>query len=413
MYGYLSNRLKHLTTKEYNALKELCMYSNNLYNNIIRVIQDYKKSNNRIPTRKELYYLMKTDRNYKILNNHNAQYVLKIVYRAYSGFFSRLKNNDDPHKQINEPSFRDDNDLFVLKMPVDVVFNEYNSTYTIPMSQVYRLLHDRMKIKVLVPENLYGKRVKEISIIPCLNEFYIHYVYIKDKTSITTDSDNTLAIDLGIDNLATCVDNNGNSFIIDGKGLKYIIYQWMKQRKNLQKIYSRQGIFETKELDKIYLKRSNSIKDYMHKSARIIIDYCIQNNIRNIVVGWSKGFKDGKSLAKSTKNSFTNIPYTVLRRQLQYLCDCYGLNYMEHKESYTSQASFLDEDMMPTFPQKPAKPFSGKRITRGQYQSSDGTVINADVNGAANILVKSGLPYDFDTMKAGILHLAPHKIKIQ
>lgn len=61
------------------------------------------------------------------------------------------------------------------------------------------------------------------------------------------------------------------------------------------------------------------------------------------------------------------------------------------EESYTSQASFFDNDEIPIYnsdnPQKYV--FSGRRIKRGLYKTSSGYMFNADLNGALNILKKS------------------------
>ncbi|NEO57891.1 MAG: hypothetical protein F6K54_35460 [Okeania sp. SIO3B5] len=62
---------------------------------------------------------------------------------------------------------------------------------------------------------------------------------------------------------------------------------------------------------------------------------------------------------------------------------------IETEESYTSIASFLDGDNLPIYGEKPDdwKP-SPKRIKRGLYRSSNNWLINADCNGAANIIAK-------------------------
>ncbi|WP_293062155.1 hypothetical protein [Okeania sp. SIO2B3] len=75
------------------------------------------------------------------------------------------------------------------------------------------------------------------------------------------------------------------------------------------------------------------------------------------------------------------------------MCNRYGLTYQEQEESYTSKASFLDNDEIPVLnADNPVKQsFSGRRIKRGLYRTRQGKLINADVNGAANIGVKSNL----------------------
>jgi len=74
---------------------------------------------------------------------------------------------------------------------------------------------------------------------------------------------------------------------------------------------------------------------------------------------------------------------------LAQLCEQYGIKFVETEESYTSKSSFLDNDLLPTVGEKPdGWQESGKRIKRGLYRTAKGFVINADCQGAANILRK-------------------------
>ena len=98
-------------------------------------------------------------------------------------------------------------------------------------------------------------------------------------------------------------------------------------------------------------------------------------------------------MGKTNNQNFVVIPFGKIREKLRYLCEIYGIRYVEQEESYTSKASFFDNDEIPMYnadnPQK--YEFSGKRIKRGLYRSGSGIEINADVNGAANILRKSSV----------------------
>ncbi|MDD7641564.1 MAG: transposase, partial [bacterium] len=91
--------------------------------------------------------------------------------------------------------------------------------------------------------------------------------------------------------------------------------------------------------------------------------------------------------------TFVSIPYGSLRRKQEYLCARNGITYVQQEESYTSKASFWDKDILPSYDsnQKGYCAFQGKRIHRGMYRCADGTCINADVNGALNILRKSNV----------------------
>ena len=139
--------------------------------------------------------------------------------------------------------------------------------------------------------------------------------------------------------------------------------------------------------------RNNKVNDYMAKTARYIINYCISNNIGTLVVGYNETFQRGFNIVKSNNQNFVNIPYGKLRDKLEYLCRLYGIVFVKQEESYTSKASFWDKDNIPVYNNDNPKTytFSGKRIHRGLYQSANGKTLNADVNGALNIMRKSNV----------------------
>ena len=131
----------------------------------------------------------------------------------------------------------------------------------------------------------------------------------------------------------------------------------------------------------------------MSKVARIIINYCIVNDIGTLVVGYNEMFQRNSNIGKANNQNFVNIPYGKLREKLEYLCEFNGIEYVKQEESYTSKASFWDKDDIPVYNEDNPKSyaFSGKRIHRGMYQCASGKRINADVNGALNILCKSSV----------------------
>ncbi len=151
----------------------------------------------------------------------------------------------------------------------------------------------------------------------------------------------------------------------------------------------------------------------MKKTARYIINFCIVNDIGTLICGYNPDFKCEINLGSKTNQIFTQIGFGALRRQLKYLCERYCMNYVEQEESYTSKASFLDLDELPIYDaERPyTGTFSGKRIKRGLYQSKSGRLINADVNGAANILRKSKQNFKYEELCAGLLS-SPLRIRV-
>ena len=271
-------------------------------------------------------------------------------------------------------------------------------------------------IKIPFPKRLVDKKIKEVRIIPQFNGkfFKIQYCYESNTTDLGLNKDNALSIDVGLENLATCVDTNGASFIIDGRKLKSINHYYNKQKAKKQSILDKQNLKYSKSMIKLINKRNNKANDYIKKSARNIINYCIKNDIGTVIVGYNSDFKRNINIGKVNNQQFTQISFGALRETIKNLCDQYNIKYIEQEESYTSKASFLDKDDIPIFnPSDDTKYiFSGKRIKRGLYKSSNGTIINADVNGACNILVKSKQNFNFEKLCIGLL-ASPIRVRVR
>lgn len=131
----------------------------------------------------------------------------------------------------------------------------------------------------------------------------------------------------------------------------------------------------------------------MNKTARKIIDYCISNDIGILVVGYNETFQRGSNIGKVNNQTFVTIPYGQLRFKLEYLCKRNGITFVKQEESYTSKSSFWDKDELPVYNDDNPKTyiFSGKRVHRGMYRCANGICLNADINGALNIMRKSNV----------------------
>ncbi|MBN4049369.1 transposase [bacterium AH-315-N14] len=171
--------------------------------------------------------------------------------------------------------------------------------------------------------------------------------------------------------------------------------QWAnKENSRLQSIKDKQKIkTTTKAQKKLWNKRSNRVNDYLNKTVRVIIDYCLNNDIGSIVVGYNPTIQRKVNLGKVNNQNFVNIPIGNIRERLTYQSQRYNINLIEQEESYTSKADFLANDSMPIYSalNKKRYLFSGKRISRGQYKSSKDLILNADINGSLNIMRKSNI----------------------
>lgn len=417
MFLTQSNAVRHLSKAEYSMLREMCQYSNNLYNAALYNIRQYYFHEKKFLTYESNYHECKTNENYGLLQAGVAQQTLKVADRSFKSFFNlikKAKSGDYRFKDIKMPHYREKGGFFNLILSTNAIRIK-NGYLTIPMSREFSQLHAKANIKIPFPERLEDKNIKEIRILP-INKgrhFKIQYCYEQPVEEQNLNPHNVLAIDIGLENLAACVTNKGTSFIMDGRKLKSINQYWNKQKAYFQSIADKQKQKSTKRLQNLTRKRNNRANDYIKKTARYIINYCIDKNIGTIVCGYNGDFKRSINLGKITNQQFTQISFGSLREALAGLCERYGMQYIEQEESYTSKSSFFDLDEIPVY--NPAHPytneFSGKRIKRGLYRSANGRTINADVNGACNILRKSKQNFDFEELCKGLLD-SPLRIRI-
>ncbi|MEZ7718373.1 transposase [Leptotrichia wadei] len=392
MYLTLKQQVKHLSKKEFRNLKYLCHIAKNLKNQAIYNVRQYYFENKKYLSYNENYKMLKNIENYKKLNSNMAQQILKEVDGSFKSFFGLLKlakNGQYNFKDIKLPKYlaKDGFTTLVIgfvRLKDDILI--------VPYSNSFKKTHQEVKIKL--PPVLKNKKIKEIRIIPKQHSRYfeIQYTYEVEEVQRKLNKNNALGIDLGIDNLCTCVTNNGASFIIDGRKLKSINQYYNKINAKLQSIKDKQKIKRTTLRQKrIARKRNNRIEDYLSKAAKIIINYCLNNDIGRIVLGYNEDFQRNSNIGSINNQNFVNIPYGKLRDKLIYLCKLDGMEFKLQEESYTSKASFFDGDKIPIYDKENQKEyiFSGKRIKRGLYQTSVGKLINADCNGALNILRKS------------------------
>ena len=394
MYLTIKQQLKHLSKEEYLSLRELSHTAKNLYNQAVYNIRQYYFQENKYLNYQKNNSLLKSSENYKTLNSNMSQQILKEVDGSFKSFFGLLKkkNNGMYNVKVKLPSYLPKNSFTTLVIGF-VRLNE--DTLVIPYSNSFKKNHKKISIKI--PPILLGKKIKEIRIIPKFNArfFEVQYTYEVQEEQRNLDKNHALAIDFGINNLATCVTSKGRSFIIDGKKLKSINQWFNKENARLQSIKDKQkyGKKPTLRQKYLYSSRNNKVNDYMSKTARKIINYCLENNIGTLVCGYNETFQRNSNIGKANNQTFVNIPFGKLREKLEYLCKLYSLRFVEQEESYTSKSSFFDMDILPKFEADKPQTYSflGKRIKRGLYQTSKGYILNADINGALNILRKSNV----------------------
>ena len=395
MYLTIKQQVKHLSKEDYLTIKELCHTAKNLANEAIYNVRQYYFTEGEFLKYEKNYTLLKNSPNYKALNSNMAQQILKEVDGSFKSFFGLLKLT----KQ-GKYAFRD------CKLPhylpkdgyatLVIGFVRLNGNKLIlPFSNNFKKTHKA--VEITIPPVLLDKKVKEIRIIPRAGArfFEIQYTYESECIQRNLNKNNALALDLGINNLVTAVSNSGKTFIIDGRKLKSINQWFNKENARLQSIKDKQhfGKKTTNRQKAIARDRNNKVNDYMSKVARKVIDYCVANDIGTLVVGYNETFQRSSKIGKQNNQNFVNISYGRLRSKLKYLCELNSIVFEKQEESYTSKASFWDRDDIPVYNADNPKEyqFSGSRIHRGLYETAGGKTVNADVNGALNIMKKSNV----------------------
>lgn len=394
MYLTVKQQVKQLTKEDYRNIKKLCHIAKNLANEAIYNVRQYYFQEKKYLNDYQNWNLLKHSVNYKKLQVHVAQHIIKEVDMMVRSFFAllKLKKEGKYSHPVRLPQYLPKDGFTALTI---ADFNLNGGKLTIPYSQKFKSVHKRIKVKI--PPILKGRKVKIVRIIPKANARYfeIHYIYEVIEEQRELDKTKALAIDFGINNLAACATNTGETFIVDGRRLKSINQWYNKENARLQSIKDRQKHNKkpTRRQTAIARRKNNRVNDYMSKAARLIIKYCLTQNIGHLVCGHSPDFQRNCNMGKITNQNFVSIPFFKLRSKLKYLCEYFGIEYMEQEESYTSKASFWDRDILPVYDPKSQSEykFSGRRVHRGLYRTAQGCEFNADVNGALNILRKSNV----------------------
>jgi putative transposase len=232
---------------------------------------------------------------------------------------------------------------------------------------------------VRVPKMIRRKAIKMIRIVPHHNVFDMEFVY-EDPEKDVIPNGKSMAIDLGLNNFVTTANDAGIvPFIVNGKIIKSINQNY-NRRSSYLKSRLPKGQYASRQLERLGLKRQDQLRDQLHKISTFVIDTCIQEDIRTLIVGWNKNMKQGSNMGRINNQNFVQIPFYKFRHMLEYKCQLNGIEYIEVGEAYSSKCSYFDSEPVCKHNQ-----YVGKRISRGQFQTKSGAIVNADVNAAYNI----------------------------
>ena len=227
-------------------------------------------------------------------------------------------------------------------------------------------------------------------VVPCRNYYKIEVIY-EFKEALPKNEGCIAGIDPGSKNLLAIAfsDKEKRPLIISGKKIKSINCYFNKLIGEAQSKL-RPKTYKSSRLDRLWTKRENKLSYEMHVISNFVTNLLDESGCCKVVIGDNKEQKHEIKLGRKNNRKFVQIPHQKLFQMIEYKCKKKGIEVIMREESYTSKASFIDNDFIPKFDPKNKKEyeFSGKRIKRGIYKTSNGKKINADINGAYNIMAK-------------------------
>lgn len=370
----------------YDILMDFCHKAKNLYNHANYAVRQEFTANSRWIRYGELDKILKADNDYPDYAGmpcaQSAQQILRLLDKNWKSFFASIKDwKKHPGKYPGRP-----------KLPK---YLKKEGRYLLILTNQNCRLKDDM---IHFPKSFEGFTVKaaftekpsflelnQVRIIPHRNKLAVEIVYTVKLQTQKRDNGRHIGIDMGVNNLMTvCNSFGGAAFIVNGKPVKAVNQFYNKEISHYREICRRMnGRDYSERMDMLTEKRNARIDDYLHKASRYVVKYCVKNEVSMIVIGKNEEWKQKSKLSRRINQHFVQIPFARLIEMIRYKAEECGIAVILAEESYTSGTSFIDNE-------EPVKENYNKsrRMHRGLFRSNDGSLINADLNGAYQIMKK-------------------------
>ncbi len=380
-------RTEVMETKKHPALQQLCYQSKNLYNRAMFLFNQHYKQTKKHLSYQQLDRKLKKEQCYRVLPAHTAQHTLKLLTRNWKSYIRALKTfKATPQAFKGQPS----PPKYKKKSGQQLAIFS-NQQARIKLQKLRLPMKVQFTIKTRLPDNA---NLREVRIIPQPSSYKVEIVYSKLVPEMDMKGKKVGAIDLGTVNLLTYVDNIGSQPIVvkdEGKGVKSICHYYLKEVKKLQQRYARQQKHQLKQKNKLIYgqkfhrlreTKRRKVSNWVHQITKRFVDLWVMTGITRVYIGYNPLWKQQIRLRKKTTQMFVLLPFDKLIHCLKYKAEEQGIFVDCIEEDYTSKCSFLDNECP-----KRRRNYKGERTHRGMFRTATGTLINADVNGAFNIML--------------------------
>jgi len=376
---------RHVITRTHPVFREIdraSFASKGLYNKTLYITREMFETTGKVCGYNKLDKIMQTHDVYHSLPAKVAQKVVKQVSEAWKAFFVAIREYKKcPEKfrgKPEPPKYKRKNGRNLVQYTNQAIHKGTSSRK--------QIIHPA-DLQPITTTKQNPDKIQQVRIVPRSSHYIVEVVYeVNDPPAENAELDYSLyaAVDIGIDNLATIVFNRPGMtpFAISGRELKSI-NQFYNKRKAYFKSMLPAGRHTSRRIEAMGDKRYWRVQDYFHKATRFIVDELVRLKVGNLVIGKNREWKQEVNIGRKNNQNFCSIPHDRFIWMLTYKAEAVGIKVTCQEEAYTSKTSFLDNE-----PICAHEKYLGRRIKRGLFRSDTGTLINADCNGAYNVLRK-------------------------
>jgi putative transposase len=358
------------------AIDVAAFVSKNLYNAALYVTRQAFIHEGHVVTYEDLASEMKTTEAYRALPAKVAQWVLKQVALAWKSYFAACAAWEaDPTHFLGHPKLP----KYLPKQGRNLLTYTEQAISRAPRHRGY-VVPSGLDIRVETQRTA----IDQVRIVPHATHYTVEVIYERPVAPAAVDPARMASIDIGLNNLAAVTSNQPGltPFLVNGRPLK-AINQWYNKRRAQLQAKLPQDVFVSRQLDILADKRQRQVTAYLHVASRRIVEWLVVQRIGTLVIGKNDGWKQVIGLGRRTNQNFVFIPHARFVQILRYKAELVGIQVIVTEESYTSKCSFLDLE-----PVGKHEVYAGTRIKRGLFRASTGRCLNADINGACNLLRK-------------------------